>query len=420
MDNLLVSGLTNVAAAAALALVVFGLGKLFRRPALLHLLWVLVLVKLITPPITFVSVDGSTGGEGGYLFRCLGALWVAGAVLFYLWVGVHLARFRKLMRFAKAPPAWLKVRVAELAGQSGVRVPEVWLLPGPVPPMLWQGWRSNKILFPSDLLPRLKQDGLDTLLAHELAHLRRRDHWVRWLELFVAGLYWWCPVVWWARRQLHLQEEQCCDARVVERWPGRTYAEAIMATIDLLAERRVALPATASGLGRAELLKRRLVAIMTERPRPRVTAPGWAVITLAVTALPFFPGVERQADQAMPQRSPIHPAEVARAPSPDSPAKGVVRAVMIPEGNVMTLPAEPTLDGVLLLLNPSALLEEVPVFPSEDGATWARCTSAVRSAAYSPDGSQIAGRDGQVVAPRGGRRDAGGALRLGDLPVVLA
>ena len=67
------------------------------------------------------------------------------------------------------------------------------------------------------------------LLLHELAHLKRRDHWVRWLELVVAGLYWWHPVVWWARRALREAEEQCCDAWVVWAMPdrSRTYASCL-------------------------------------------------------------------------------------------------------------------------------------------------------------------------------------------------
>ena len=52
----------------------------------------------------------------------------------------------------------------------------------------------------------------DAVLAHELAHLKRRDHWVRRLEAIVLGLYWWYPGAWWARRQLERAEEECCDA----------------------------------------------------------------------------------------------------------------------------------------------------------------------------------------------------------------
>ena len=88
-----------------------------------------------------------------------------------------------------------------------------------------------------------------TLLAHELAHLRRRDHWVRCLELLVTGLYWWLPVVWMARHALREAEEQCCDAWVVWAFPdaARSYAETLLDTLDFLHRSHQTEPLLASG-----------------------------------------------------------------------------------------------------------------------------------------------------------------------------
>ena len=69
------------------------------------------------------------------------------------------------------------------------------------------------------------------MLAHELAHLKRRDHWVRWFEAVVLGFYWWDPIAWWARREMERTEEEACDAWVVSLLPaaGGAYAEALVA-----------------------------------------------------------------------------------------------------------------------------------------------------------------------------------------------
>src|SRR5205085_2360482 len=72
-----------------------------------------------------------------------------------------------------------------------------------------------RVLLPAALWARLSEAQRDALLLHELAHLRRGDHWVRRLELAVLGLYWWLPTVWWARREIQRAEEECCDAWVV-------------------------------------------------------------------------------------------------------------------------------------------------------------------------------------------------------------
>jgi beta-lactamase regulating signal transducer with metallopeptidase domain len=85
--------------------------------------------------------------------------------------------------------------------------------------MLWAVLRRPRLLLPAGLWDDLDEAQRDTLIAHELAHLRRRDHWVRLVEVAATVLYWWHPAVWWARRELREAEEQCCDAWVVWSMP---------------------------------------------------------------------------------------------------------------------------------------------------------------------------------------------------------
>ena len=60
MDALLRAGLVNALTATAVGLAVLALGRFCRRPALLHALWLLVLLKLITPPLWDVPVPRPT------------------------------------------------------------------------------------------------------------------------------------------------------------------------------------------------------------------------------------------------------------------------------------------------------------------------------------------------------------------------
>jgi Zn-dependent protease with chaperone function len=75
-----------------------------------------------------------------------------------------------------------------LAEQIGVtRCPVLYLVPDRISPLLWSLLASPKVLLPADLVARLSDPELDALIAHELAHLRRRDHWVRYLEVLPAS-----------------------------------------------------------------------------------------------------------------------------------------------------------------------------------------------------------------------------------------
>src|SRR5581483_5847036 len=153
---------------------------------------------------------------------------------------------------ARPAPTSVQERGQQLARNMGMaRCPGIWLLSCQVSPMLWALLGRPRLLMPANLWDRLPSEQRDTLLVHELAHLRRGDHWVRRLELLVIGLFWWHPVVWWAQRRLQQAEEECCDAWVVATLPSASdaYAEALVATVAFLCRARSVVPVGASGMG---------------------------------------------------------------------------------------------------------------------------------------------------------------------------
>src|SRR5207248_9487495 len=132
-------------------------------------------------------------------------------------------------------------RGRRLAARLGLaRCPDVALVPACISPLLWALGRVPRLLLPAELWQRLTPEQRDTLLAHELAHLRRGDPWVRRLELLALGLYWWHPVAWWARRELAAAGEECCDAWVVWALPeaAPAYAAALVETVAFLSRTR--------------------------------------------------------------------------------------------------------------------------------------------------------------------------------------
>ena len=144
--------------------------------------------------------------------------------------------------------------------------PSVYFMPGVMCPMLWAVGRRPRLLIPAALWERLEWGERDSILLHELAHWRRRDHWVRWIELLATATYWWHPACWWARRELREAEEQCCDAWVLHATGDfRPYANALLHAVEFVSMRGALLsnskplPALASGMGQFNHLKRRIV-----------------------------------------------------------------------------------------------------------------------------------------------------------------
>jgi beta-lactamase regulating signal transducer with metallopeptidase domain len=277
---------------------------------------------------------------------CVLAFVLSGAVGWWSLAATRITRFHCMVKTAQPVPYEWQVQTEKLAEKLGLRHrPEACLVPGEVPPMLWAIGLSPRLLLPIQLWSTLAPDERTSLLLHELAHLKRRDHWVRWLELVVAGPYWWHPVVWWARRALREAEEQCCDAWVVWAMPqgAKTYATALLAALDFVSGARTApaAPAATSGNGHVSCLKRRLRMILRSRtPKGLSWAGRLAVAGMAALILPLAPGWG-QHDKPGPGSTPLEPGAGIDSPQEPTgtPAVGAVLDAALLRGRLDNGPA---------------------------------------------------------------------------------
>jgi beta-lactamase regulating signal transducer with metallopeptidase domain len=198
------------------------------------------------------------------------------AVLVWLCGGLVVAfvQIRRLMQFrrwlAHTGPVSprLASQVKKLADLLSVRPPRLAVLPGLGSPLVWAGGRA-RLLWPAGLEDDLSPEGCRAVLAHELAHLARRDHLVGWLILAAGCVWWWHPLFYLIRRRLHREAELACDGRVVAALPDarRSYAEALLDVCQRQSWTAAATPMLGAS-GRSRDLERRLVMIM------RANVPG--------------------------------------------------------------------------------------------------------------------------------------------------
>ena len=165
-----------------------------------------------------------------------------------------------------------------------------------------------------------------TLLAHELAHVRRlrplgalgRVGDVRPVLVVSRCLM-------WVRRRLRAAEEECCDAWVVGELPASAtgYARALLETVDFLSVARPALPPVASGAGHVEDIKRRLLMIVRGATPRKLSLAGKLTVLALLLLLPLVPtpatsagpgDAGDKADQkAPPPAAPVVPGQAAPA-----------------------------------------------------------------------------------------------------------
>ncbi len=241
-------------------------------------------------------VWGGGAGLAESLAKMALVLWAIGSVL----VGVRVVRtvmdVQRMLKWGSAPPEGLKQRIEGVASRLGVRVPRIVLVEGLSTPVIWAVGRPT-LLWPDERTWLMGGSGEQAVIAHELAHLKRRDHWTAWLDVLAACALWWHPLAILARRNLRAHAELACDAWAVWAMPGerKAYAQAL---IEAAAGRAWSIrPGLALGVmdSRKRSLYRRLHMIVggkaSRRAHPLVAACGLVVLA---AVLPTWAGEARR------------------------------------------------------------------------------------------------------------------------------
>ncbi len=145
------------------------------------------------------------------------------------------------------------------------------------------------LLLPASMISGIPAEDLRAILTHELAHIRRYDYLVNFLQMVVEALLFFNPAVWWISRQVRIEREACCDAAGVLSTGQRTrYAEVLVAWAQRFGASRGGTPAPAVGFGRdvggGNILDRvRRILIAGHQPRPYV--PWHIAIAMLVLSL---------------------------------------------------------------------------------------------------------------------------------------
>ena len=231
-------------------------------------------------------------------------LWFLGSLMIVTLIVTRTRRFRRLLASAEPADAALEATVERMAARIGCsRLPRALVVDRQISPMIWSAFARPLLVLPSGLLTRLSSLQLDTIIAHELAHLKRGDHRVRWMELVAIVLFWWNPTTWWACRGIRLTEEECCDAIVTEALPDRVrdYASGLVESVRQLTTPDPWPLDMASPLRRTATIERRIATMFTSRNRQPLSTPIRALLVLTVvTALGLTPMLKAR-EAAAPQ-----------------------------------------------------------------------------------------------------------------------
>ena len=325
-DFILQATLSNLLVSAILAAIAWFIQKRYQAASLANLLWIMVLIKMITPPLFAIpllevgaiavhnpvavpavaeladhlvantTTDGrpvpesATGTRGPAWLPWLGYAWVLVSALLLAISLLRVVRFHYCLQRQLLPATEALSKLArQVANQVGIqRMPRVVISKANLSPFVWWTGGRPLVVIPQLAIEGLAGDELRLIVAHELAHVKRRDYYVRWLEWLSGIALWWNPILWVARRQLRTTEEIACDAMVVEtlRAPRQQYARSLLNMAELLTTSTLRPPAVASAINSGGILEKRLTMIVSQT---NLKLSNWMCLAVAVLALGVLP-----------------------------------------------------------------------------------------------------------------------------------
>lgn len=199
--------------------------------------WFSALLAIAALPILDVAASSARAGNAGSAITIPSSwaldiflVWAMVAALALFRVGVGLWQLRKL-RASCAPidPATLDPSLRETL-QAFQTIRPVTLCESrrvQVPTAI--GFLKPLVVIPVWAMQELSTTEMNSILIHELAHLRRWDDWTNLAQQVLKALLFFHPAVWWIESKLALEREMACDDAVLDKIANpRGYAQCLV------------------------------------------------------------------------------------------------------------------------------------------------------------------------------------------------
>jgi bla regulator protein blaR1 len=152
------------------------------------------------------------GGDETFLVACTAIVWSLGVMIMLVrfsrqCYGAHLLKTRE----TTAPDSVWTEMYRELCRELKVSPKIRMLSSGLAETPMVVGWIAPVVLVPASAFVSLTPEQMRAVLAHELAHIHRFDHWMHLLQGMVEILLFFHPAIWWISNQINVERDYCCD-----------------------------------------------------------------------------------------------------------------------------------------------------------------------------------------------------------------
>lgn len=144
-------------------------------------------------------------------------LWFLGVMFFALRLigGAWQLHIYKTREISEPTNEWLE-KFAALCDKLKIRQTVKFLQSNLIETPVVIGWLKPAILVPASVFLNISPQQLETIIAHELVHIRRYDALVNLAQSFIEILFFYHPCVWWISSVIRNEREFAADEAVIK------------------------------------------------------------------------------------------------------------------------------------------------------------------------------------------------------------
>jgi len=214
-------------------------------------------------------------------------LWLATIVILASKLLIEIRNVNNLpMHSSVSPSLALSARFDELAKQIKLaKTPKLLIsLKAEVPMAI--GWLKPVVLLPASMVTGLNAAQLEMLILHELAHIRRHDYLVNFLQTLIELLFFFHPGVHWIGKQMRNEREYCSDDIAVQHCGDAiAYAHTLTDTASLCAKNHFHTIPTMAMAASGGDLKERVLRLVDHHCAPTNNTSKWLAAVSLLLAL---------------------------------------------------------------------------------------------------------------------------------------
>lgn len=222
-----------------------------------------------------------------YSLPYLSLLWLATIAILSSKLLIEIRNVNKLpMHSSISPSLALSARFDELAKQIKLtKTPRLLIsLKAEVPMAI--GWLKPVVLLPATMVTGLNAAQLEMLILHELAHIRRHDYLVNFLQTLIELLFFFHPSVHWIGKQMRNEREYCSDDIAVQHCGDAiAYAHTLTDTASLCAKNHFHTIPTMAMAASGGDLKERVLRLVDHHCAPTNNTSKWLAAVSLLLAL---------------------------------------------------------------------------------------------------------------------------------------